>query len=289
MFFSINNSSSKLLLINLVISIHFTFVICLNPAIARDQKSPSGRFNVSIKDEVEKGYLEGYQKSLLKNNLSTAMCEWLKNIEGQGDILISLKIAKTTASRASGRSVSSYFIGYRGNRNLFEQSIIAKIQKGVDANGPLPDIEVIIDPSYLHLLWFDPDPLKRTARIPHGKLDGYSMLLHELGHAIAFNGWIDQKTGYPAGSAISTYDRHVIYKNGLYYFTGKNAVKLYGKPIILGKRHNNYQHVGNTRRDDKTLVRDLMNGVVLEYQYRYFISPLDLAILKDCGVKLRRK
>jgi hypothetical protein len=115
-----------------------------------------------------------------------------------------------------------------------------------------------------------------------------SVLLHELGHALAFNGWIDPATGRLPGNFVSTYDRHVRFDGHDFFFTGANAVRLWGGPVPLARTHNNYHHVCETPTGrDAPLKGDLMNGIVMQYGHRYDITLLDLAILRDCDVPLK--
>ena len=47
-------------------------------------------------------------------------------------------------------------------------------------------------------------------------------------------------------------------------------------------------HFADSADDDPLLVGDLMNGVVIEYARRYYVSELDLAVLEDCDIAVRR-
>jgi hypothetical protein len=125
--------------------------------------------------------------------------------------------------------------------------------------------------------------------VPGDKLDAMSVLLHELGHALAFNGWIDPRTGRNDGSFASTYDRWVTFDGTDFFFNGPAATKAWGRPVPLAKTNNNYHHVCDKPAGrDAPLKADLMNGVVLEYGKRYAIGDLDLAILADCGIPIAK-
>jgi len=126
--------------------------------------------------------------------------------------------------------------------------------------------------------------------VPNDKLDGMSVMLHELGHAMGFNGRLDPKTGRPSGGEISTYDRLVEYDGKDFFFTGPNAVKAYGKKIPLSHTVTNYHHFGEPGpKLDRKLKEDLMNGIVMQYGRRYEISALDIGVLADCGLEPIRK
>ena len=140
-------------------------------------------------------------------------------------------------------------------------------------------------------MWFDPDPRTRRARLPkpeEQRLDAYSVILHELGHALGFNGYRDPGTGELPGQHLSSYDRWVERQGKYLFFNGPQARKSYGGPVPLSRTIANYHHFGEPGRAGETRLRkDPMNGFVLEWSQRYEISPLDLAILADCGLKPR--
>ena len=88
--------------------------------------------------------------------------------------------------------------------------------------------------------------------------------------------------------AQSSYDRHVRYDGKNFFFVGPQAVKLWGKPIPLARTNNNYHHVCETPTGRDALLKvDLMNGIVMQYGQRYYITLLDLAILHDCGIPMK--
>jgi hypothetical protein len=74
-----------------------------------------------------------------------------------------------------------------------------------------------------------------------------------------------------------------------FFFNGPNTIKLYGRPIPLAHSNTNYHHVAEKNETtNPTLTTDLMNGITLEWGRRYYISPLDVAILSDCGLEPKK-
>ena len=197
--------------------------------------------------------------------------------------------------RGAGRSfVSAPYRGEtRGGRRVCEEGAAQEIRTGRDPNGDAPDVEMYFDPAYFRTLWFDPDPGARTAPMPdrgQRKLDAFSVILHELGHAFGFNGFRDPRDGSLPGGFLSAYDRWVTFEGGDFFFNGPNAVKLYGRPVPLARTNNNYHHVGDKGgAADPRLSGDLMNGVTLEWSRRYHVSALDVAILSDCGQEPKQR
>jgi len=162
------------------------------------------------------------------------------------------------------------------------------MRTGNDPNGDEPDVELVLQPDYMRTLWWDPQPDQRRARVPGDKLDAVTVLTHELGHALAFNGWVDPVSGVPDPKSASTYDRWVTFDRNDFFFNGPTAVRLWGRPVPLAKTRNNYHHVCDVAQGPQAKLKDaLMNGITFEYGRRYPITPMDLAIVADCGIPLR--
>lgn len=236
---------------------------------------------------------EEFQKlePLIREHIVTATKEWatcFRTVDCTLDVVFSLK---PWPARGTGRSLSSAALpgDIVDGRQVKEDGVPHKIRTGQDPNGPRPDIEMFFDPDYFRSLWFDPHPERRNAPMPPAsqtKLDAYSVILHELGHAFGFNGYLDQKTGVNNGRILSTYDRWVTHDGKNFYFNGPAAKKAnYGRPVLLAHTANNYHHVAEKGMPSHAkLTDDLMNGITLGWSRRYSISALDIAILTDCGL-----
>lgn len=223
-------------------------------------------------------------EAAIRSNLVGAAKHWSRHLDGpSASIEIVLRIAHDAPNGlGSGNSVTVAKVGEAGKKDVYEQGMAYEIRTGQDPNGTEPDVLIVLHPDYLSTLWFDPDPLHRTVPVPRHKLDAVSVLLHELGHAIAFNGWLSFDDGPRDDGAISTYDCHVRVSGSNFVFAGPRAMRLYGDVVPLSRTRNNYHHVGDAvRGPDDPLARDLMNGVTLEFGRRYSISELDLAMVAD--------
>lgn len=240
------------------------------------------------------------QEDLVKRNITEAVRLWVEVLDCHPDASfeVSFKIEDVVAGDPAklgfGKSaVSTDFNDEKKDGKLVkEQGMAAELRTGRDPNGDQPDIEICLQTAYVKReFWWDPEPEKRRKRAPAGKLDAVSVMLHELGHALAFNGWLDQKTGALHDSVMSTYDRHVVVKDGDFFFHGPEAVKIWRKPIPLAKLNNNYHHVGDKGprlRTPQKLTEDLMTGYDFAWATKYEITPLDIAILKDCGLPVKK-
>jgi hypothetical protein len=227
-------------------------------------------------------------EATIRSHIIAAIQDWTGRFHTR-DCTVTLEFSiRPWPARGTGRSfVSAPYRGeMRDGKHVSEEGAAQKIRTGSDPNGNSPDIEMYFDPEYFRTLWFDPDLKGRTAPIPARKLDAYSVILHELGHAFGFNGFRDQKNGRIPGEFMSVYDRWVTFDGKNFFFNGPKSMKLYGGPIPLAHTNSNYHHVAEKgETTDPTLTGDLMNGIVFEWSRRYYISPLDVAILSDCGLE----
>jgi hypothetical protein len=226
----------------------------------------------------------------IRSHVLTAAQTWVDHVECKPCSIEIVFRLQPWKARGFGHSVSgASFHGEKfADKPVSEEGWAHELRTGEDPNGAQPDVEMAFDPDYFRTLWFDPDPKSRHAFVPKDKLDAMSVILHELGHAIAFNGHLDMATGLTKDGVYSPYDRWVTFDSGNFFFNGPSALKLYRKPIPLAKTKNDYHHFGEPGPHlDRKLKEDLMNGIVMEYGKRYFISELDLAVLEDCGLTVK--
>jgi hypothetical protein len=223
----------------------------------------------------------------IETNLAAALNEYSRFLVSNTPSSIQIEISfSPSVTRSTGYSATSVFVGNVGGVNVYTQSVASEIATGVDPNGTTPDLYLKFQPSYLvNELWFDPTPVQRSAPVPADKTDAYSVILHELTHALGFNGWRDGTTGSLAGSPPyeSTFDKWETFDGTNLFFTGPAAEANYDGPVPI--TFGNNFHIGNeSPRPGSDLIPDMMNGVVYERGTRYDLSPLDRAILSDAGV-----
>ena len=209
---------------------------------------------------------------------------------------ITVQISFAAIATSTGRSLSSAYVGTgAAGQSLYEQGAAHEWRTGVDANGGAPDVQITLGAvGFLQSeLWFDPNPLLlASANVPADRTDAFSVLLHEWGHAFAFNGWLDGSTGQAPGNYASTFDAYVTPQQGAagttLFFAGPHAASLYGGAVPL--TFGNYGHLGNSGgldgRAGLDLIPDLMNGQVFYRGTRYDVSALDLAIAADAGLQM---
>jgi hypothetical protein len=239
------------------------------------------------------------QQALIRTHVLTAARMWTDWVDSKPceiRILFAIRdvVEGDPEKLGYGKSTRSFSFGQapQAGKIVAEQGWASLLRHGRPASGEGSDVEIGFQSAYvIREFWWDPDPSARTAPVPPRRLDALSVILHELGHALAFNGWIDPKSGKNAGSHISTYDRWVRWDGRDFRFFGPSAAEVYGGPILLARTLNNYHHLGEARAaaaTDPRLRDDLMTGYHLQWAKRYAVSPLDLAILKDCGIPTKK-
>jgi hypothetical protein len=238
-------------------------------------------FNITINDPLNT-YSTYY--AAIKSSIQASGSFWDNYIGGVNANLEVVVNFNNNIPTATGRSVTSSFVRNNGTFNIFEQGAAAEIKTGIDPNQNEPDIEINLSPNYLiNTLWFDSNPFTREGIVPNNKIDAVSVFMHELGHAFAFNGWMNPTTGTMPGNYQSIFDEKTYFDGTNFFFTGSQAVSIYGSSVPL--TYGNISHLGNNSpRPGSDLISDLMNGVVYYYGQKYYISPLDVAILADTGV-----
>jgi hypothetical protein len=266
----------------------FGLLLAAHAALCRGQAPDGVKMDLTIRnlpDELKR------QEHDVRENVREALQLWTKRLVTKPvSIEIELKF-QTWAARGAGRSLIGVPLGDEkvNGRTLLEEGLPHELRTGTDPNGATPDVEIILDPEYARTIWWDPNPRSRTRPMPNDKLDGLSVIAHELGHALGFNGRIDPKTGEFMGGELSTYDRWVEFDGKDFFFNGPAAVKTYRKKIPLSKTLNNYHHFGEPGpRLDRKLDDALMNGIYFRYGKRYVVTSLDLIVLSDCGLEIRK-
>lgn len=220
--------------------------------------------------------------SAIDSHVAAALAVWGSALGGSANVAVQVDISSATP-RATGASVASGFVRAVGSYNIFEQGLAYELRTGLDPNGAAADVVLTFNPNYLaNELWFDPNPLLRSATVASNRTDAMSVFLHEFGHAIGFNGWGDAVTGVPPATYRSTWDELVSFNGANTFFNGARAVSLYGAPVPITYGDN--FHLGNLPGPGASLVPDLMNGVLFNRGTRYNVSTIDLAILSDLGV-----
>lgn len=223
-------------------------------------------------------------KDQIHSHVAAALFHWGQHIDASATVAVQFHVTDAVP-RAAAASATSAWVGFDGSHHVYDQGLSHKLRTGVDANGAAPDVLMYFSPTYMSTeLWFDSDPFARSAPVAAGRTDAVSIFIHEFGHALGYNGWGDLTTGaLPAGYA-STWDTLTRWDGQTLWFTGANAMQVYGGAVPL-TTGNNF-HVGNLYGAGSDLLTDIMNGVVMERGTRYHIGALNVAMLTDLGLPM---
>ncbi|MCU0689635.1 MAG: hypothetical protein MUE97_07845, partial [Phycisphaerales bacterium] len=197
-------------------------------------------FNVSISDPGNAW--SSATRAALVAHAQAAAAALAPSLGGSGSIEILVR-TDNSVPRGYGSSVTSSFVRSiegagpgGGPMFIFEQAMASELRTGVDPNGAAPDVIIGLNTLYVaDVLWLDPQPTVRTAPVPNDRTDAMSVFIHELGHALAYNGWsngVDDTWPSP-GDYRSTWDIHLQFdeSEGLFRFAGPYASALYGGPV----------------------------------------------------------
>ncbi|MBN2651244.1 MAG: hypothetical protein JXR63_02595 [Spirochaetales bacterium] len=257
-------------------------VACLNSAVSPQKAKVTSQIWFENDVEVSKD-IEGE----IRRSLEAAVQTLTGFLVISEDVTVKIAVKVSPDFPTSCRSAEFIRIGGERGGYIYEQLFASLIKDPAKYNQKPVHIRLFINSAMLEKFWFDPDPIKRDSPLPErGKIDAVTVLLHELLHALCINGWKDSETGESSSpnGAISTYDLNVTEKSGRLYFSGPKVSKLYPGGIPLTAR--NYKHYGQ-RGDDPDLSNLLMFGDGHHHPFRSFINQLDLAIIEDCGIKVK--
>jgi hypothetical protein len=279
------------------------------------------QFGFSVTFDASANQLTQNERDVLIIHLYESGAYWYRALGQTAPRDIRLRVAIGNNPTANAGSSTAVDIGTINGRTTYQQGIGAELRSGIDPNGTDVDGTMTIGLNYLrNTLWFDPNPQLRTALIPENRVDAFSVLAHEWGHMIAYNGWANG-AGVPPVDYWSTWDRWM-QPGTPTVIVGPQSVLTWGTPPDITT--NNIAHWGNAAFANghtttatravvwhngapvpwtacefpaviappagpfsiagNTLADELMNGVVYHYQRRYYISALDIAVLADVGL-----
>lgn len=262
------------------VRLRFTSLVLL--ALAAGAQADIG-WSVNIVDPTDE-YASFH--STITQNLLAAGNAWGSRLVGSGTIDVNISFADIPTADASA---TDWVLNHTtpGGVDVYEWGTTSEIRTGVDPNGAEADIDIRLGRDWMNNVFFwDPNPTQRTAAIPQSRIDGQSTLMHEIGHGLAFNGWLNG-TNVSNQGYESMYDEQISLVGGNLYFNGANAMAAYGGPVPL--TYGNYAHYGNAapRPGSELVGTRLMNGVFSYYQTRWYVTDLDLGFLADTGYTLK--
>lgn len=197
----------------------------------------------NIAFDASANVLTAAERAQVASHLQEAGRRWAAAMGVSAARSIEIEVRVAAVPTANGTSATSAFVGVVDGRDTFEQGVAHELRNGSDPNGAEADGIVTIGLAYLRdELWFDPDPVARTAPVPAGRTDAMSVALHEIGHVIGYNGWADLQTGVPPPTFWSSFDRWM-QPGAPTLFTGPRAQRSWGGAPDLTTGNN--KHWGN--------------------------------------------
>lgn len=239
------------------------------------------QFNFQVVDAL--GQTDAATRAQMAQIAKAAGDYLAKWVIGAGQIDIQIQLDSTVATALTAVVYSSLTaVGSSGGVIVSESAIEREIRTGDDLTTGA-DAVIHVNPAHLADYFFDPT-LESASDIPAGKRDFYSVMLHELIHAVAMTSAKDAD-GSLHTPGMTAFDQFISFVGGQPYFTGASAESVYGGPVPLSP--GNQSHYGLTGSTGNLGgLSGVMNGLSLANGTRYDVSDLDLAILRDSGVNI---
>jgi hypothetical protein len=249
---------------------------------ARRLMAGTPTFTVTFDDP--RGRYSDYHQDV-RSTLLAAAADWAKHIDSSAkiELLVDFDSSLTVPTLAAAGFDRRVFFRQAGGYDVELGNVAAELRTGRDSNGTAYDAFISIRPGALDEFYYDPTP-GRSGNVPGNRIDARTVLLHELGHTLGFFGDGDGPADSPAGDRFA-YDQYIsLDDNGDLYFSGPNAMSVYGAPVPLS--YEDSSHLGNEDGPGEDIADDLMAPTIPDGARR-FISELDLAILADAGVPMK--
>lgn len=258
--------------------------------------------------------------------LNAAGEEWSTHMQGNANLQYDVSFSETAPTPlhnqppilADGAAKSAQIVHNDVLTGLpvYRVGTMTEVVTGDDPNGARADAGITIYGPNIDKWFFETDFNRRSAPIPVGQFDGYTVLLHELAHSLGFASTRDPVGEIPS-VGMYTFDQHVkvfrpgFLSYGLFAFEQEQAgfpnpanditVEIYGNSVAM--EIGNPNHLGTGSPSDAILRNptvaasfinippellddlstDLMGGPIYPGE-RKTISRLDLAILRDAGL-----
>jgi hypothetical protein len=240
--------------------------------------------------------LTGYH-DIVARHVAAAGAQWAQYLAGSATVTVQVQLYPQSNLPAESPQLladtpttlrdHAAVVGSENGHAIVEFAAAHRIRTGqpIDASGA-PDITIRIGERYLkETLYFDADPFNRAGPVPSDKTEAFGLFVHELGHALGFNGFYRGDGTYDAVSMRSTFDRLIVVDSaGTSSFVGPLAMELYGGPVPL--TFDARGHLGNDA-DPRLFgysAQEVMNGRTAYVGMRYNVSELNARMLCDIGV-----
>lgn len=241
-------------------------------------------WNVAITYDDPQNFLA--DKTLFSGALQSVIAYLNTFIQGSATLDLTVQVSQTSTGRFAGGG-AVYTESSAGGLTYVTASAARELAGGANQNAGSPDLTVYVDPTstYFQSLSFDSNPYLATRQVPAGMTDGQTVLLHEIMHGLGFGSYRDVSTGAYGGTTRTLLDKYTVQSGGSYLLANP-ALAQYGVlPVEITSTSvsQNYAHLANLNNVTNGYVDDLMNGLYFYLGNRYYMSQLDLMVLRDLG------
>lgn len=241
-------------------------------------------WNVAIKYDDPQNFLT--DKTLFSGAIQSVIAYLNTFIKGSGMLDLTVQVSQTSTGRFAGGG-AVYTESSSGGLHYVIASAARELAGGVNQNAGSADLTIYVDPgsSYFRSLSFDANPYLAPRDVPANMTDGQTVLLHEVMHGLGFTTYRDSTSGAFIGTTRTLLDKYTV-QSGPAYLLASPTLALYGvKPLEITStsESQNFAHLANLNNLANGYVDDLMNGLYFYLGNRYYMSQLDLMLLRDLG------
>ena len=212
----------------------------------------------------------------------SALADQFNGSMSSKDVTIQVRLTITPELNVGGSASST--IGWDSASQSFQSTTESLIQRGVDVSNGSAQFVLNLSDGAINTM--NAQLAKSYIATAFG---GLSLLVHELGHSLAFSSGLNKVTGLPASSYQTSFDKFIKIVGNQPYFDDQYAVGIYGSKVPLAKLgdSDSIAHLSNAFINgtitDKIGSDPMSQGVGYTPQDGLLYSDLDLAIFKSCG------
>lgn len=250
----------------------------------KDPLMPSFAYSVTVVDKT--GLATAQNIATAKAVVEAAFAEYAKYITGAGSIEIQVQISNSFGLSAFKNDLPQI----NGSTATIPSLPAAELISGIDQNGSTPDAFINFNIGAFNSYWTGD-----RAQVPADKVDAVSVVMGSLKNVFNVYTFSDATTGAqlttPGGGRYSDPMNPLLQKiGGKFFFTGANAVAVFGGPVPLVENPNSAASIASlhpTLSSDVFANWDGNSQDALLPGKAYSLSPLDLAIIKDLNPGLK--
>jgi hypothetical protein len=241
-------------------------------------------WSVSIKYDDPQNFLA--DKTLFSGAIQSVIDYLNMFIKGSATLDLTVQVSQTSTGRFAGGG-AVYTESTSGGLHYVMASAARELAGGANQNAGSADLTIYVDPtsSYFQSLSFDTNPYLAARNVPVNMTDGQTVLLHEVMHGLGFTSYRDYTTGAYGGATRTLLDKYTVQAGERYLLASPSLAQFGLLPVEITSTSvsQNYAHLGNLDNLANGYVDDLMNGLYFYLGNRYYMSQLDLMLLRDLG------